>query len=570
MAVPRLLIIGLDGADLGVVEPFVAQGRLPNLARLLAQGARGTLRSTCPPMSPAAWTTFMTGKNPGKHGVFDFTARKPNSYEVEFVNARFRRVATLWRIMSEAGKRVCVLSVPITFPPEKLNGIQVSGLDTPGVSGGLAEANAMHPPELHAELMERFGGYLISANLKGAEGLTVQEIVEAVGRTIDRKMSTAQYLYAKEPWDCFMITIGETDGISHRLWHYHDKQCPMGDENSRAYQGDDPLALVYERIDGHIGRLLALAPPDTMVFVLSDHGHAGNSDKAVYLNRWLAEQGWLSFDRRRGPRLLSYLLGLAKKLGTRNVIPLKYRKRLFRRTALAGKVESYLRFARLDWSRTRAYSEETPYYPSVWINVAGREPNGVVPPGEAYERERAAVIRGLEEWTDPISGQRLVKRAYRREELYSGEQVGVAPDIVIDWNLDGDYSYLFRTSKAGDLKPAVARLEGPERTKAKSGDHRDDGLLIAVGPHIKPVRSEGARLLDMAPTLLHCLGLPVPDDLDGNVLTQLFDDEHLRSNPVRQTPPARPEEPPDTDAGRYSEDEKDEVRRRLQGLGYLE
>ncbi len=570
MTTRRLLIIGLDGADLDVVEPLAAAGRLPNIARLLERGARGPLRSTCPPMSPAAWTTFMTGKNPGKHGVFDFTVRKPSSYEVEFVNARFRRAVTMWRIISDAGKRICVLSVPITFPPERLNGIQISGIDTPGVTGGLAEPNAIHPPGLHAELAEKMGGYLISPNLKGLDGQPVEAFVEAAFRTIDRKMSTAHYLFAKEPWDCFMITIGETDGISHRLWHYHDKQCPMGDEASRAHRGDDPLAQIYARIDDHIGKLLALAPPEVAVLVLSDHGHAGNSDKAVYLNRWLAEKGWLSFDRRPGQRLLSWLLSLAKKLATRNVIPIKYRKRLFRKTPLAGKVESYLRFARLDWARTRAYSEETPYYPSIWINLQGREPAGVVKPGEEYEQVRDQVVRDLKAWLDPLSGQRLVKDAYRREELYSGDQVSRAPDIVIDWNLDGDYSYAFRTTRPGETRSPVARLEGPERAKAKSGDHRDDGLVIVAGPGINPGRVEGSRLLDLAPTILHYLGLPVPEDMDGRVLEQLLSDEHRRSHPVRRCPPPTPEPPADEGGGGYTEDEKDEVRRRLQGLGYLE
>jgi predicted AlkP superfamily phosphohydrolase/phosphomutase len=570
----RLLVIGLDGADLDVVKPFVDQGHLPHLGRLMAEGAWGELRSTYPPMSPPAWTTFMTGRNPGKHGIFDFTVRKPDSYEVEFVNARFRRATTMWRLLSEAGRRICVLSVPITFPPERVNGIQISGIDTPGVTGGLADPTAVHPPELHQELVDALGGYLISPNLKGLEDRPVEEYVAAACRTIDRKMDSAQYLYRKEQWDCFMVTIGETDGISHRLWHYHDKACPMGDEASRAYAGPDPLLAIYKRVDDHVGRLLALAGPETTVFVMSDHGHAGNGTRAIYMNRWLCQQGWLRFQTGSGRRMLSGLLRLAKKAGTKNVVPLKYRKKLFRTTPLAGMVESYLRFAGMDWSRTVAYSEETPYYPTVWLNVRGREPQGIVEPGAPYEALREEIARKLEAWTDPATGRRPVKKAHKREEIYAGEHLDRFPDLVLEWNLDGDYSYLFRTSHSADAsEPPVTEIPRHERARAKSGDHRDNGLLMAWGPDVVPAaRMTPADIADLAPTFLHRLGVPVPADMDGQVLTRLFDPSWVSAHPVVKGDAAGAAPPAEGDAadGQYSDEEAEAVRKRLQGLGYLE
>jgi Type I phosphodiesterase / nucleotide pyrophosphatase len=161
----RLLIIGLDGATFDVITPWAQEGKLPNLRKLLENGAHGALKSTIPPMSPPAWTSFMTGKNPGKHGVFDFTARKPYSYDIEFVNARWRRAETIWKIMSEEGKRICVLGVPFTYPPEAVNGVMISGIDTPA-TGGIADATAFHPKALYHEIAANLGGYLISPNLK--------------------------------------------------------------------------------------------------------------------------------------------------------------------------------------------------------------------------------------------------------------------------------------------------------------------------------------------------------------------------------------------------------------------
>lgn len=141
----RLLVIGLDGATFDLIKPWVQQGELPNIAKILQRGVHGELKSTVPPMSPPAWTSFMTGKNPGKHGIIDFTARKPYSYEIEFINARWRQAETIWKIMSDADKRVCVIAVPITYPPEKINGVMISGIDTPGATGGVADPTAMHP-----------------------------------------------------------------------------------------------------------------------------------------------------------------------------------------------------------------------------------------------------------------------------------------------------------------------------------------------------------------------------------------------------------------------------------------
>lgn len=568
-ATRRVFIFGLDGTDFEVLEPLFAQGRLPNLARLVARGAQGPLTSTYPPMSPQAWTSLMTGKNPGKHGVPDFTARKPGSYGVEFVNARFRRATTIWRMMSDAGKRVCVIGVPMTFPPEKLNGIQIAGIDTPGIAGGLAEPRGMHPPELHAELMEKLGGYLVAPSLKGHPSSSGPDtFVEAAYRSIDRKMGTARYLYGKERWDFFMITVGETDAISHRLWHYHDKASPLGVDASREFSGTSPVQRIYERIDGHVGALLDAIGDDTTIFVVSDHGHAGNGNKIVRLNAWLESQDLLRFDRGLRRRATLGALGLAKKIARSDVIPLKYRQMAFRRTNLGPKVESQLRFSRIDWSKTRAYSEETPYYPTVWINVRGRDPEGVVEPGAEYEAVCDSITESLSKWTDPQTGRPMVKKTHRREALYHGPHLDRFPDLIIEWNLDGNYSYLFGTTLPHEKKAPVGIIDAKERVTTKSGDHRDHGILVAKGPFVQPGRLAGARIIDVAPTVLYALGLPVPEDMDGKALTALFREDFVRGEKVRQVAAAGPTS--DLGSGEYTEEEQAAVHKRLQDLGYVE
>jgi predicted AlkP superfamily phosphohydrolase/phosphomutase len=577
--VGKLLVIGLDGATFDLIKPWVEEGKLPHLASLLAQGTHGNLRSTVPAMSPPAWTSFVTGKNPGKHGIFDFTARKPGSYEIEFINGRWRKAPTMWRLMSDAGKRVCVVAVPISYPPEPVNGAMISGIDTPGATGGVADPSAFHPAELHAEINHAVGPYLISPNLVAYDDSQCDAMVEAALQTMERKVATAQYLFAKESWDCFMLVLGETDGIAHRLWKYHDKRSPLADERVTNYRGEDPLLRIYRSVDQHIGSFCRMLPDDTTLIVMSDHGQGGNGAKAVYLNHWLAEQGLLRFKmdtKSTGVpalvrRAMAKQVQWAKTLGMK-CLPPTLKRKLLRKTQLANKMESWLRFSHLDWHHTQAYSEETPYFPSIWINVRGREPMGIVQPGAEYEQVREQLIETLSRWQDPDTGQRVIKKVHKREALYTGPFVDYFPDLIIEWGLDQGNSYLFKSSRGtNDRRVSIVRLEGKDREQAKSGDHRDAGICLVAGRQIqRGMQLEGAQLMDLAPTMLYLLGLPVPKDMDGKVLTQLFQPEYLAANRVRYGEATTAEQSGVDQQQAYSQEEEEAIKARLQGLGYLE
>ncbi len=573
----KLLVIGIDGADFDLIKPWVKEGKLPNLARLLEKGVHGELKSTIPPVSPPAWTSFMTGKNPGKHGIFDFTARKPNSYEVEFVNARWRKAITIWKLMSDAGKRICVLSVPVTYPPEKINGVMISGIDTPGATGGVADPSAVHPPHIHQEIWQNVGPYLISPNLVAFKNDQCDKMLEAALQTVERKMETALYLFKKEPWDCFMITIGETDGITHRLWKYHDKNSPLSDDLSSQHKGADPILRIYQRVDEYLGKFQSLLDNETTIIIMSDHGHGGNSDKAVYLNRWLEEQRLLKFKSEKNGSLLPSLLRRvistnlhwAKTIGLK-FLPPTLKKKILRKTKLANKMESWLRFSHIDWAHTTAYSDETPYFPTIWINVQRREPAGIFEPGNEYEALREHIIYELSRWLDPETGQRVVKKVHKREEIYSGPFVEKFPDLIIEWNLHNGYSYLFKSSHGINGKP-ISRIDEKEKAKSKSGDHRDYGIFIAAGKNIKQrTQLSGAEIIDLAPTILYLLGIPIPSDMDGKVLTKIFQEEYLTSHPFQYSDGSGQDLNITEPYQAYSSDEEEAVRARLQGLGYIE
>jgi predicted AlkP superfamily phosphohydrolase/phosphomutase len=355
------------------------------------------------------------------------------------------------------------------------------------------------------------------------------------------------------------------------MWKYHDKRSPLANEYSAQYQGPDPILCIYQKVDQYIGKLCAMASDDTTIMVMSDHGHGGNGVKIIYLNRWLEGLGLLKFKPTTNRTYLASLINVAKKAGLK-FLPPTFKKKVFRKTNLANKMESYLRFSNISWTYTKAYSEETPYYPNIWINMEGREPSGIIKPGTEYEEIRQDIIDALYKWVDPETGQQIAKKVYKREQVYSGPFVEKFPDLIIEWVLDNGYSYLFKNSydSKGPQIP-IRRVNEDEKDKFKSGDHRDYGILIASGKTIqKQTALRGAEIIDLAPTILYLLGLPIPADMDGKVLTQLFSDEQLSTHPIRYRDGSRPDvslpEPPQD----YSEAEEEAVRARLQGLGYVE
>ncbi len=567
----KVLIIGIDSACLELITPWTDRGLLPNLARLVRNGVSGKLRSVVPPMSPPAWTSFATGKNPGKHGIFDFTTRRTGSYTLEFVNARWRKSDTIWKVMSDAGKRVCTVAVPVSWPPEKINGAMISGIDTPGASGGAANRSGFWPPELYEEITHAVGTYLISPNIGMFETHQVDKILSAAGETVSRKMETALYLYKKEAWDCFTVVVGESDAVSHRLWRYHDKNSPFSDEHTARYQGTDPVLQIYEKIDSYIGKLCALITENTTVIIMSDHGHGGNLTKAVYPNRWLERQNILGFKTETKRKQLTEACFRKAKKAALKLLPANLKKAILRKTDLGSRIESALRFSAIDWSRTQAFFDETPYFPNIWINLKGREPHGIVTP-EAYYEIRNYIADRLYRWTDPETGELLVKKVWKREDIYSGPFMEKAPDLIIDWNTDRGYSYLFRSSqhiRAG--QNPVSRITPQEMKQAKSGDHRDDGLLVASG---KPVRKDkevkGAALIDLAPTILYLLGLRIPSDMDGRILTGIFEEEYLSSHSAEYDAYIRKDRDVSEPGESYSDEEKNTLAERLRELGYME
>jgi predicted AlkP superfamily phosphohydrolase/phosphomutase len=567
----RVFIVGWDGATFDLIKPWVAAGKLPHIAELMRQGTHGVLRSTLPPMTFPAWTSFMTGKNPGKHGIYDFTRLRPGSYDLEFVNGGRRRASSLWRLLSDAGRRVISISVPCTYPPEPLNGIMLSGFDAPGLggTGSRLDARGMYPPQIFDELTRETGGHPIgsfpvSEINDGRPERALKKIVQA----IREKAATTRYLMQRYPWDCCMILFGESDGVGHQFWKYCDPQSPLYTPHAEMR---DSIYQVYQELDRQLGELRGLLPAEATLILMSDHGFGGVSNRVLYPNCWLREQGFIAF---RGglAGLRSRVLDQIKLRGVSNV-PVRIKRLLYRIAGgRLGRIEAGVRYAMIDWRHTRAFFDENPYYPAIWVNLKGRQPQGTVDPGEQYEAVRTELMKRLLAWQDPRTGESIVKNALRREEVYCGPSLAEAPDIVVHWAEPGGYSYAFKVSSKSKQMRWTEELD-PQRPEnmafftGKSGSHRDDGVLVACGPAVRSGEViEGANIMDVAPTVLHLLGVPVPADMDGKPLLQMLVEGAARSE-VRIAPASRATVAASTEA--YSTQDEQAISDRLRALGYL-
>ncbi|PLX96257.1 MAG: hypothetical protein C0621_02275 [Desulfuromonas sp.] len=553
----KVIVLGIDGGSFDIIDPLVKAGRLPHFAKVFNGGTRGPLTSTFPPMTFPAWNTFMTGVNPGRHGVFDFTEHIEGKYAVAFTNAQSRRSKTIWKLMSEMEKRVAVMGVPMTYPPEKINGVMVSGFDTP--VGGMASASVFHPPEMHDELHAVTGGYEVSANIAQAIENQDQELaLERIQATLKKKIDAALHVQQKEEWDFFMVLLGESDLVSHHFWRFHDPDSPLQPETV-SETCRDAINRVYEQIDAALGTLLERLDDQTTLLIMSDHGFGGNGRRALYINRWLEEKGHLAFTREK---LRRKLFVAAKNLGLK-YLPQRLKIEIFRRMGgLADTTESMVRFAGIDWSQTRAYSEETPYFPAIWLNLAGREPGGTVPEND-YDACVEALAQELRSWIDPQTGAPVFKAVYRKSEIYSGPHLDKAPDLLLDPNLIDGNSYLSRSSRSRPQGTCVDDITAKEMRsvlfQTKSGSHRRDGIFVGYGPLFQAdVTLPEAHMVDLAPTIFSLMALPLPTEWEGKALHT-----HETEKTVEM------ELGCETEKKEYSEEEAKLVQQRLRDLGYM-
>lgn len=552
MSRPRTLIIGLDGATFDLITPWAQAGYLPHLSKLMEDGTYGPLPAWPNMNSAAAWSSIITGCNPGQHGVYDFGSAAPQrGLKWHPTTAADRRKDPFWRLLSTAGQTVGVINVPISYPADTVNGFMVSGMDTPDVySPGFT-----HPPGLYDQLRHAGINYVIDvSNLRELSRREPDQIPPSIKQMVETRTRTLLYLMKAYPWDMVMAVFVATD----RMQHYYWPNEPVSDEHS----GWTPLRQLYQQIDAHIGEVLKHIDANTTVLVLSDHGFGPLRPTQGGLNALLARLGFLRY-RQGGNRLAGKLLNQLLLLGRRYLPPRMQLRLAQALPTVHRQAVTENAYGDIEWSQTRVFAD--PFRGQVYINLQGRQPEGIVPVQD-YERLREEVREILLKLADPISGRSLVRNVHRREDLYHGPYMERAADLKIEWDeaAPGNGLGYHANGQSIIIKPPSHGGSGP----GWYGIHYSEGILIASGPSIKRgMTVTGATQYDIAPTILYLQGQPIPSDMDGKVLTDILTQAHLSTYPVQSCTPTSTGLSGTT--GLNAQDAR-RIEERLRDLGYLE
>lgn len=503
----RVLVIGWDGATWEMVEPLLREGRLPNLAKLVERGAAATLESSKVPISSAAWVGAVTGKGPGENGVYSFFEPVEGTYDVKLISSRSNQAAPLWRILGWNGARSITFGVPVTYPPEKVEGVMVAGMLSP------FDAQYAFPSSVTDLLRAR--GFVPDL---GAWREKQEVTFERVKEQLAIKEQILHEMLVAEDWTLAMVVFKDLDVWCHRM-----------------YDGklDGPVAPHYELLDATLGRLVETAGKDVDVIVMSDHGFHPYQ-RSFFIHPWLVEQGFA----------VASTTPVSLPRDTQNLAE----KRAVEHAALLSMLE-------LGHSAAFAGVCEA-NFGGIRLNVKGREPQGFVEPAE-IEATLVRIEKALLEWRAPGRTEPVVRKVHRGAALYPGEFAGRLPDLIFE--LD--------PSIAARSEPA--RVPYGEHAKPYP-DHSLEGIWITSGPHFaRSVERGRVSVFDLAPTVLALLGLPVYTEMSGKVHSELFlDAKPPRFVEERDDPAARRGYRPGPDD--YDAKELEEVKSRLKETGYAQ
>jgi predicted AlkP superfamily phosphohydrolase/phosphomutase len=444
----------------------------------------------------------------------------------------------------------------MTYPPVPVNGVMVSGMPAPST-----QATITYPRGLYQDILQAVGEYILYPDPGQAySDAGVDAFLGRLYRATEIRVRTFDYLRSREAWDFAMVVFNGTDTICHALWKYMDRDHPLHDPNRYAKYGN-AIRDYYQFIDRHLAKIVEGLDGDTTLIVMSDHGF-GPFHKFIHVNNWLIQEGLMNLRSGASSRLKQGLFRLGitpmNVYNTFMQIGLGALKREVVRGQGRGLLKSFfLSFEDVDWARTAAYSLGN--VGQIYLNVAGREPGGWVQPGAEYESVRDRILARLMELRDPQTGEQVVEAAYRREDIYNGDQLEHAADVVfiprrLEYFGFGEYEF-------GSHKVIEAMQRGI------SGTHRMNGIFLAYGATVHPGVVEDARILDLAPTILHLMGLPIPEHMDGRVLQEIL------SGVVPVGPaPAQPRQwngPSGGQEEELSEEDLQILTDRLRSLGYV-
>ena len=561
---PKLLMIGWDGATPDLLVPWAQQGHLPNIARLLEAGALRRLRSTIPPVTACAWSSLLTGQNPGKHGLFDFVVPAAgDGYTFDYTHGGYRRGSELPAWLNQQGLSVGLVNMPMTYPPKPIDGFVVSGLDAPDEKSGIA-----HPAELFEQAQAAVGPYRIDNRHLGnmttfADRLAVLEEFKAIET---RRTDLTLAMYDRRPVDVLMMVYTATDQVQHHFWHYIDPDHPQRDTD-HLDRLEGAILEIYQHCDHELGRLLERFG-DATVMLLSDHGAGPSCGPRVRLNNVLSQGGFLRWASAKRFGASDVFSGVDRLL--RRVLSARMKKMLLRMMPGARTRLEAAAMPPIDWENTVAFvNDGFTLSPCIWINRKDRFGQGCVEPGEEYESVVKRVRDYFESLRDPETGEPVIASVIPTRDVYHGPYAERAPDLLLNWWEGQTFSHV-RSHPRFDGEPAVYWVRTPAVAGQDiTGIHRRDGVLLTAGgpfAHHAALSLPPADLIDIAPTIMSLFSLPTPAAVDGRVLS----DAAVPGALTATAGSGYDAEPDDEMPVGYSDADRERIEKRLADIGYIE
>lgn len=488
----RVFLFGVDGLTFRVLHPLMERGLLPNFQRLRSEGVEGILKSTTPPVTPPAWTSICTGLSPARHGVYDFwdyeqTEQGPRAN----VMTHRKSGKAIWNILSEWGKRVIIANVPMTYPPEPVNGIMLSGYMAPDM-----KANVTYPLNFKEKLLEAAPAYQIDLNPAISCGQTGDLTTEVLQMT--RERIAMQRLLLKEPWDFFFIAHMGADRLQHMRWD------ELMEYNSREIE-------YYQLLDESLGLALAALTPEDILMVVSDHGFQGARRK-FYIQEFLYRRGLLKMKNRGARRhamIIGYIRTAIRALKLQKIARHTFRQLRHKGIMELEKEHHPARLPDLDWSKTHAW------IPSSSGALAGYA--DIFFDDTVSEEEIQILLEDLRTLRDPASGQLLVTEAHREDAYGHGPFAPKERHLII------------QTGENTTLPTELGRVSlwetrGTNGRGVSSGIHHPEGVLYLYGAGVKSGATIAPmHVYDVVPTILTRMGITLPDELEGKVMEEAFD-----------------------------------------------
>jgi predicted AlkP superfamily phosphohydrolase/phosphomutase len=538
----RAVVIGLDGVTWRLLDPMIEAGVMPRLGELAGRGAQGVLQSTIPTYTPPAWTSAITGVNPGRHGVYGFMEGHAQHETRGLIHSGKIAAPAIWEMANAQGARTGIYNVPLTYPPLPLDGWMVSGMLTPGYGErrtGFASWGGGRDDELERRILQWAPAYACDLSANWEQDWRDAGLCERALESLDQRYRVLEGLLDLDPPDLVFAVLETPDRLQHVYYRYLDPR----DELYGTRQAEELRPAVHRcfaAMDRIVGLLEDYAGPQGGVIVCSDHGFTA-WEVSVHSNALLSSWGLLEL--KRASRLM-------QTSAVRRAVPVAKRF-LPARFARAAKNRT---FAAIDWSRTKAFASPIPQQ-GIFVNLQGREPLGIVAPAE-LDAVKDELVERFESLEGP-DGERVTDRVFRAEEVFVGEARAGAPDILP----------VMRDHRFELDDELFHRAAFTDHRHLPRGVHHPDGVVVAAGPGVRPSGGVTGHVQDVTPTLLYMGGLEVPEGLDGSVLTEAFDDEHLLNHPVQSIAPLSSKATQDSSP--YSEEEEATIEESLRGLGYL-